>query len=230
MYLDFLQGMGNSKLAVSYAVSYARSETKDPGITMDDNIVVAAEKRQLAQSGVTARMHRLLQSCGPYALDSVAVLKRMQMEKTVITQQTITHLLQSMHDHNPPMAQHAEHLLLKVCYEEHGHMQVTPHMCNLVVASWCNIENLRRAELLVKRMDEQEVFFFSCVGTCGCTSLLCMCVCTCACMGGCVCVWLHAYDALMSHTPTSHGCMRMTHFRSLTPAHTYTQTRQHMHR
>ena len=195
MYLDFLQGMGNSKLAVSYAVSYARSETKDPGITMDDNIVVAAEKRRLAQSGVTARMHRLLQSCGPYALDSVAVLKRMQMEKTVITQQTITHLLQSMHDHNPPMAQRAEHLLLKVCYEEHGHMQVTPHMCNLVVASWCKIENLRRAELLVKRMDQEEVFFSFVWAPVG-APVFCACVCARVRAWVCVCVWLHAYDPL----------------------------------
>ena len=214
MYLDFLQGMGNSKLAVSYAVSYARSETKDPGITMDDNIVVAAEKRQLAQSGVTARMHRVLQSCGPYALDSVAVLKRMQMEKTVITQQTITLLLQSMHDHNPPMAQRAEHLLINICYEEHGHMQVTPHMCNLVVASWCNIGNLRRAELLVKRMDEEEVLFLLLCGHL-CEHQSFVHVCVHVCVHGCVCVC---------------GCMRMTHFRSLTPAHTYTQTLQHTHR
>jgi len=32
-------------------------------------------------------------------------------------------------------------------------------MCNLVVDAWCKLENMRRAELLAQKMDEEEVIF-----------------------------------------------------------------------
>ena len=51
----------------------------------------------------------------------------------------------------------AEQFLLNLCYEDYGEIQLTPHMCNLVVDVWCRVENMRRAELLVKKMDEQVI-------------------------------------------------------------------------
>ena len=56
----------------------------------------------------------------------------------------------------------AEQFLLNLCYEDYGEIQLTPHMCNLVVDVWCRVENMRRAELLVKKMDEQVIINYDC--------------------------------------------------------------------
>jgi len=56
-------------------------------------------------------------------------------------------------------AERAEKLLYQLCHEEYGGIRLTPHMCNLVVDAWCKLENMRRAELLAQKMDEEEVIF-----------------------------------------------------------------------
>ena len=56
----------------------------------------------------------------------------------------------------------AEQFLLSLCHEDYGEIQLTPHMCNLVVDVWCRVENMRRAELLVKKMDEQVIMNYDC--------------------------------------------------------------------
>jgi hypothetical protein len=49
--------------------------------------------------------------------------------------------------------------MLNLCYDEYGGIYLTPHMVNLVIDSWCKVENMRRAELLAQKMDEEQVIW-----------------------------------------------------------------------
>jgi hypothetical protein len=149
------QGLVNARLQVSYA----RQEHTDAGITMHDNSWVQAEKNRLAESITIARMNRLIKSCGGYAADARSILDRMKFEGLTPTRYTITHVLQALHDATPPQAERAEHLLLHLCYDDYGNIKLTPHMVNLVIDAWCLVENMRRAEVLAQKMDEEQAIW-----------------------------------------------------------------------
>lgn len=75
-------GLSQSKLQVSYA----RAETVDPGITINDNEYVQRQKKNFASNITVARMNRLVKSCGNFQCACLAFAFEFRLDLCVMFQ------------------------------------------------------------------------------------------------------------------------------------------------
>ena len=127
-------------------------EYEKPLVELSEPLSARRALAQLDPNFVEAkRFNRHLRATGPYCEDTRAIIDRMLMEGCRPDVQSWTQLIRAYRDAQPPQAAKAELVLAEM---RAHHVAVTAQACNLVVHAWVRAGSIKRAEALVKRMEE----------------------------------------------------------------------------
>mmetsp|Transcript_25175 Transcript_25175/g.83112 ORF Transcript_25175/g.83112 Transcript_25175/m.83112 type:complete len:546 (-) Transcript_25175:1056-2693(-) len=134
--------------------SYSDKHSIRVKVEEEDNLYVRRQKLNNATNSKLLEINRIIRSCGPYSDDADALIRRMKFEGFQPNSNSYETLLRSLRDDDPPKASKAERVLRSICQE---HIEVTPHMCNIVVDAWMRVGNIKRAEQLVMQMENRDI-------------------------------------------------------------------------